>query len=764
MRRTDWLLSLAVLGLAFWLRVADLWGPPVFVDEGAHLQWARLFVRDDPQYPVWMEGRLLTVLAFALLDVYGPAPLWTARAVVVVVSLLNTAGSLALGRALAGRWGGVAAGLLYALLPYALFHDRQALGDPLSAAFGTLAVCAAIGLARRPRAAGPAVAVLAGAMLGAGLSKFTGALYGVALALAGWRLARPAHRAAVWRRYGLALGLAALATAAIPYVLGDRLGTQRGILLDQDLSLMQCPPALCRGDWAEQARRLPVALLSLFPLITAYFGWPLVALAGLGLWPPRPNARALAAVLGASSLLMLAAVVVAVRAEVVPRYVGFLAVPACALAAAGLHRAFDWLKARWPGWPATAALAGLGLLIARGFANTPALLISPEHARLAPIDERQYFIGAYSGLGFWDLTQTIQAEADPARPPFVVLGTTWHVLPMNAYFDARQFQAYAAVDLTWPAVEAALAAGRPVYVLDELALGVEGDDAPGVVAVVPREGEAHTLRLRRFAPTEPAARAALFTLLFRKPEGFIDHYRQLVAEAAPGEVLAPVPAGQAELLTGRAEVAVLTADPPWDPGAMVAALAALGPEARVRAVFLAPERLDPNREVERWLAEHLYHEGERWYGPVRVAAYAGAPAAGAALAPGARFGDALWLEAAEVLDPVAVPGGLVRLRLVYRAIGPTAAPLKVFVHLFEGERIVSQHDGEPVAGFRPTTALAVGEVVVDRLALRLPADLPPGAYNLRVGVYAADTQERLPTLLANGQSADYVLLSTITIK
>ena len=48
-----------------------------------------------------------------------------------------------------------------------------------------------------------------------------------------------------------------------------------------------------------------------------------------------------------------------------------------------------------------------------------------------------------------------------------------------------------------------------------------------------------------------------------------------------------------------------------------------------------------------------------------------------------------------------------------------------------------------------------GQVIEDRVPLALPADLPPGVYRLRLGLYTADDGRRLPL---DGRAADHIIL------
>jgi len=78
----------------------------------------------------------------------------------------------------------------------------------------------------------------------------------------------------------------------------------------------------------------------------------------------------------------------------------------------------------------------------------------------------------------------------------------------------------------------------------------------------------------------------------------------------------------------------------------------------------------------------------------------------------------------------------------------------VFIHLLDATgQIVAQHDGQPRNGAYPTSVWDAGEVVADEHVLDLPADLPTGAYRLRVGWYLPGTGDRLP-VAGDGDSVE----------
>jgi hypothetical protein len=123
-----------------------------------------------------------------------------------------------------------------------------------------------------------------------------------------------------------------------------------------------------------------------------------------------------------------------------------------------------------------------------------------------------------------------------------------------------------------------------------------------------------------------------------------------------------------------------------------------------------------------------------------------APAVGAPV-------DAQWAEGVTLIraetPETARPGDDIPITLVWQAGGPTARNWKVFVHLLNGAGgLRAQVDSYPAEGAAPSTSWQANEVILDTRRLALPADLEPGSYNLRVGLYDELTGERLP--LAEG--------------
>ncbi|NCF66230.1 MAG: hypothetical protein GWP61_09650 [Chloroflexi bacterium] len=123
-------------------------------------------------------------------------------------------------------------------------------------------------------------------------------------------------------------------------------------------------------------------------------------------------------------------------------------------------------------------------------------------------------------------------------------------------------------------------------------------------------------------------------------------------------------------------------------------------------------------------------------------------AAGSAPTANLPFGDKLRLLAYDVQQEE----GNLALTLYWLAEERPAAAYKFFVHVYDPQTdaIVAQIDTMPQEWRLPTTIWSSGELVADEINLSL-ADVPPGDYKVAIGVYDAETGQRLPVGAADHQ-------------
>ena len=135
----------------------------------------------------------------------------------------------------------------------------------------------------------------------------------------------------------------------------------------------------------------------------------------------------------------------------------------------------------------------------------------------------------------------------------------------------------------------------------------------------------------------------------------------------------------------------------------------------------------------------------------------------------ATFGDSIALNAAALPATSVAPGEEVTFTLYWEGIGPHPPPVdyNVFVHLIDAAgQLVANSDGPPRNGNYPTGAWLASDIVPDERHLVLPPELPPGEYELRVGLYLPQTGERLPVRQADGllQTDGSLRLRTLTVE
>jgi hypothetical protein len=130
-----------------------------------------------------------------------------------------------------------------------------------------------------------------------------------------------------------------------------------------------------------------------------------------------------------------------------------------------------------------------------------------------------------------------------------------------------------------------------------------------------------------------------------------------------------------------------------------------------------------------------------------------------------RLGDALALygysqsacERAQHAVPLPQGTGCIHIELVWHALAEVDTDYTVFVHVVDTNgNIVAQRDVMPLDNTYPTRLWAAGEYIADTHRF---ADLPPGEYRLRVGLYDQSTGQRLPV----ESSGDFIDLGQIRV-
>ena len=762
------------------VRLPALTRLPIFGDESRYILRARAtFLDDDPFIGVYGNKWLFPYL-LAYFRPYGPESLWLARVLTLLLSVPSCAACMSLGRMLHSKKAGFLAGLVYAVLPFTVFHNRQVLVDPTMTTFATLAVVFSVRLAQKrdPLYGVPIALSLAGAYL----SKAVAMPYFV-IPLAAVVLLMPWGRAQ-WRAALVALISSGVGAFLVARVYRAALNTGRkphakvrvspGRLSFFDASL----PDVLEGMTGN--------LEQYWSVLYVYVGLPLIALVVLSLiliWRGYKR-RALL-------LLWLPAVAFAAVPVFANRPTGFLPArylaptvpPLVVIAAITALAGLGWLARKVPSgsrWPTAATIGLLGLLIVPALPQDLRLVANPQDARLHDMDRWQYISGEPAGvgrgeageylLGAWEANnrQTIAVVAFAAADQ---IGA--YIGPRVAVFRReRDFEEDPDELAVW------LAQGYPVYFADEVPDKPLPDDLYGALTeqVAAFETVAGTLRLWQVVGADDQLLQNIYRFQFIQPDDarVVDEYPALAdylaADPTPRAVVV-YPPNQAETLAGLlADQPHLTIHAvgdgwPFDPQAAVQELDAIASEKdTLEVVFLQEELGDPTRSLEGWLTGHLFWEAEKWFGPLRLVSYQTPPGGLALQGRDAVFGGVISLEGATIIDDVVAPGGGMRVALEWKASGPVDGSYKVFAHLLgaEGE-LAAQHDGIPQGGMAPTNTWA-SDTIPDRFVIALPGDITPGEYELWVGFYDPDTHIRLPFTSGSAGGPDYVSLGQVEVR
>ncbi|MCL5026706.1 MAG: hypothetical protein M1531_09485, partial [Chloroflexi bacterium] len=127
------------------------------------------------------------------------------------------------------------------------------------------------------------------------------------------------------------------------------------------------------------------------------------------------------------------------------------------------------------------------------------------------------------------------------------------------------------------------------------------------------------------------------------------------------------------------------------------------------------------------------------------------------------FGDLVRLSGYSLSDERASPGGTLGLTLYWTPLNDIGEGYSMFVHVVDaGGKLVAQRDSVPCDGKCPTTSWVPGDTIEDHYEISLPKELPPGQYQIVVGLYLPVSGQRLPVAGAGEDSV--TLPKHLTVK
>ncbi|MDI7274612.1 MAG: hypothetical protein QME94_01400, partial [Anaerolineae bacterium] len=259
-----------------------------------------------------------------------------------------------------------------------------------------------------------------------------------------------------------------------------------------------------------------------------------------------------------------------------------------------------------------------------------------------------------------------------------------------------------------------------------------------------------------------------FDAACRRAAGYRSVAAHMAAQAQPGDVFVrnfPDPCFDYYLQDVPVPRAMQPTRLGQDAAETEAALADLA--ARYPRIWFVPavgSFWDPKGTVLNWfeyhtlLEEQTLHDGQdlRAYRPLRTAASAmrplDLPVGGLLRLKGAHVTvDGLPASAGDT-ELVIAPGARIQVTLLWECLAEMEESYTVFVHLLgEDNHLVTQHDGTPLFGTRPTQFWLPGEQLLDRHDLAVPREVRVSKAWLLVGLYNSETLER--QLFVDGRDA-----------
>jgi hypothetical protein len=109
-------------------------------------------------------------------------------------------------------------------------------------------------------------------------------------------------------------------------------------------------------------------------------------------------------------------------------------------------------------------------------------------------------------------------------------------------------------------------------------------------------------------------------------------------------------------------------------------------------------------------------------------------------------------------------GGVLSVELYWQVLAPIPADYTVFVHVLDaGDQIVAQLDRPPGGGTSPTSTWREEQTLRDTYPVPLPADLPPGNYRVRMGLYTWPDLARQHITVSGQPAGDSLILGSFQI-
>jgi 4-amino-4-deoxy-L-arabinose transferase-like glycosyltransferase len=774
--------AVLVVLLALALRTVSLAQTPLFIDEALHINRAHSAVAGNIFEGLRVNKWLYPVVLGLVLRPIGPEGPWLARVLSALCSAITVSAGVALGRTLfrdtVGEAGsrriGLLAGLIYAVLPMTVFHERQALVDPMMVAFTGLSILLAVRLVRQPRlwAAAPLGLALALAFL----TKLLAISY-LALPLVA-SILLPRDRQTMWKALGpSALSIAIAAGLILPIyrvaAISD-IKPGRGVQISLGNTLLD---SLTPETMITVQSHLHDVGQTL-----GYFGVGVITLVVLSIvWLALDESRReigflLVPGIGFMALPILAEQVTA-TGRLPSRYLLACALPLALLAARSLQILMKRLGGLPRAVPTLTGLLFLGTILGQSLYFDVTLIDDLQQAPLAAHDKLAYLNkqgvsthalatvlqdiwhtrgGRVNALGPGPALIYLEAELGPRMGTYA-----------NSFLDRAERTVHRRALLSiW------LSSGEQVFFFDQ------DENIPSLRhldgAQTSLVGTYGTWTLLHVEGAENPLAEDVYLRLAGDPLFMGDDHDALAAALSqnPPTSVIMFPSGHAPELAARTSLDVIPFDTgrwPLTTPTVEAALAdlELGTAGEpVDFVLVNEAATDPQRTLGLALRRSLYPTGdEEWFGLLHRKRFVTGPASPTLAPIGAEYEDAIELIRGAIIDPVVEPGDAVRLALTWRSAVAVQDSFVVFIHVVDSSGALwAQHDSEPGDGLRPMPSWEPGESVDDRFAIQLPPDIPPGEYEVRIGLYHPANGLRLRVTGGQEIAPDYAVFGRFSVE
>ncbi|NDJ52149.1 MAG: phospholipid carrier-dependent glycosyltransferase [Chloroflexi bacterium] len=787
-----------VLLLALGLRLFDLTSLPLFYDEALHIVRAHQIL-DGQLFAGLEQNKWLYSLFLSRLFPTGPEGPWLARGLSALWGTLTVALVIGIAQELDSPRVGLIAGLIYAVLPLAVFHDRQALVDPQLTAFTTLIIYLSIRLARKFSLWVMLALVLA--LFCARLTKLAAFPFFVLPPIAFILLNRPGDQSWTERRLlrlpGLELNARVQAGSTLwanlaLWALGTLIvlgmvsfivdnASQTGVEVRDRLSADLSNTLLADLLTEAGAEQVGAKLQTVREMLSRYLGWGPLLFVGLACFAAfRGYRRAEIIFLLFPALVFGMVPILADLLHFQPRYFHVNGPALAILAAIGLLWAVDGLESVTGTTARVVLPVGMLLILVPTLWFNFRLLRQPHSNLLVQADADAYFESWWSG-DYWE--PAIAELRDRSEQQPVVVLADRHPIPwLKAQLGSREVLVIEHVPGSdrpgTGRLARAIGQDRVGFILeagyfDQDVMAAASDAA--LSHVIGYEGYAEgAIDLYEVVGANGAMSEAIYAELGRDPAFMADEHAALatfIGQSAQPDGILVFPARHADEVAQRLDNSVFELPSPHWPlnySNLVEGLNRGDPALHeLGVVIVDPLQTDPNRILLSALHDELFPlQTEHWFGLINYRMFwteTNSNQATKVRLTGGSFEETITLETTTLWDAVIEPGNAARFELNWSSPVTVQDDFVIFLHITDRDgTIIAQRDGQPAAGLRPMTTWAPGETIRDRFAVPLPSDLAAGEYNLHVGLYHPESQLRLR--VSDGQGGpDYLWVGTLTV-